>query len=364
MTTPRSHKGGTSELPPPPTNRGAVMTSSPGGDHASDGTNALAVSLHWLTATTKVLTISDCVSIAAEYLGSSVEVHERGAFGYTCTHELFGGLKLLSNEKRPEMGVCLYASGEVCEVLGFERLSWLYQAMHMTATRADLAIDNCPFSPGQLRWHWQRDNVRTNCKPMKGALESRVHVRTCNWHSSPDGDTFYMGSRSSTQFARCYNSRGFTRFEIELKKERAAEVMEMLNRGASMDEVALGVVREFVDFIHREDDVRPDRCRLQGFWQRFIDGFARIKTYVEPRPQRSFERVVNFIEHQVARTLALYEDLLLQEARHTGEYGAHIPSIREMIRLRLRDLGKSRYDDSDRLLLQMHRAVLAQFRQH
>jgi DNA relaxase NicK len=56
---------------------------------------------------------------------------------------------------------------------------------------------------------------------MQDARAEFAHVRTCEWMTSLMGDTFYMGSRSSTQFARCYNARGFTRFEMELKKERA-----------------------------------------------------------------------------------------------------------------------------------------------
>ncbi len=69
--------------------------------------------------------------------------------------------------------------------------------------------------------------------------------------------TLYMGSRDSTQFARCYTMRGPTRFEVELKDDRAAQVMELLcDVPDSLPDVRLGVIRQFVDFVDLDDEKR------------------------------------------------------------------------------------------------------------
>ncbi len=294
--------------PPPPTNRGVVSPCPPASNHLPDAPKTLSVSLHWLTATSQAVSVVDAVSFISDYLGHMPEHQEFGLFGYTSTWEWVGGLKLFDNEKRPEMGICLYAPGDTCEHHGFDRLSYIYQSLQFTATRVDLAADNCPFEPSKLYYHWKRDHVRTQARPMKTAQPKRAHLRTHNWLSSPDGDTLYMGSRASTQFARCYNSRGATRFEMELKKERASQVMEALNSGAHMASVFGSVVRQFCAFVKLDDEKR-ERCTHLPFWAKFdrmLDD-AELVTRLDPRPERTIERLVDWIEGQVAPSLAVYE---------------------------------------------------------
>jgi hypothetical protein len=268
----------------------------------------LTVSLHWLTAVTKALDAIDAVGFITDYLGHGPVVHPTGRNGYTTTFEWSGGLKLLDNEKRPEMGVCLLADGDTCEYYGFDKLSHIYQALQFKATRIDLAADNCPFEPARLRDLWYQDSVRTVCKPMQDARAEFQHVRTCEWMTSPTGDTFYMGSRSSTQFARCYNSRGFTRFEMELKQERAAQIMASLCEGSPLASVLGSVINQFVSFVHLDDSNR-NRCTALPFWKRFLVGLsdAGVVTRLDPKPERTIERLVDWIEGQVAPSLAVYE---------------------------------------------------------
>ncbi len=292
---------------PPSTNRGAVNTSSPDSNHHPDA-QKLVVSLHWLTATSKGVSPVDAVAFISDYLAHGPELRDTGQWGYTSAFVWAGGLKLLDNEARPEMGVCLVADGSACEFYGFDKLSYIYQSLQFTATRLDLAADHCAFSPKRLRDLWYKDQVRTVCKPMVNAQAQHEHVRTCEWMSSPTGDTFYMGSRSSTQFARCYNSRGFTRFEMELKKERAAQVLEAIHQGAALNEVMGSVVNQFVGFV-KLDDANRHRCTPLPFWRNFLQALsdAGVVTRLDARPERTIERLVDWIEGQVAPSLAVYE---------------------------------------------------------
>ncbi len=293
--------------PPPSTDRGAVNSSSPISNHPAEAA-PLTVSLHWLTATSQAVDAVDAVSFISDYLEHGPEIRDSGQWGYTSAFVWAGGLKLLDNDQRPEMGVCLVADGTTCEFYGFDKLSHIYQALQFKATRIDLAADNCSFQPSMLRDLWYQDSVRTVCKPMQDARAEFAHVRTCEWMTSPTGDTFYMGSRSSTQFARCYNSRGATRFEMELKKERAEQVLQAIHQGASLSEVMGSSVNQFAAFVQLDDDNRA-RCTYLPFWRSFLDGLqdAGVVTRLDPQPEPTVERLVDWIEGQVAPGLAVYE---------------------------------------------------------
>ncbi len=286
----------------PSTDRGVVNTTE------TKLAETLTVSLHWLTATSQAMDAVDAVSFISDYLEHGPEVRDSGQWGYTSAFVWAGGLKLLDNPERPEMGVCLVADGTTCEFYGFDKLSHIYQALQFKATRIDLAADNCFFEPSTLRDLWYQDSVRTVCKPMQDARQEFQHVRTCEWMTSPTGDTFYMGSRSSTQFARCYNSRGFTRFEMELKKERAAQIMASLCEGSPLASVLGSVINQFVAFVHLDNSNRH-RCTALPFWKRFLVGLsdAGVITRLDPKPERTIERLVDWIEGQVAPGLAVYE---------------------------------------------------------
>ncbi len=310
------------KLRPPPTNRGAVNTALRSPPVVIDGAGsakaALEVSLHWLTATTQAVDVMHAVGFLSDYLGHGPEVKESGQWGYTSSFVWAGGLKLLDNENRPEMGVCLVADGSACEFHGFDKLAHVYQSLQFKATRADFAADNCGFEPSDLRDHWHADNVRTVCKPMTAARSDRADIRTCQWLSSPDGDTFYMGSRSSTQYGRCYNQRGPTRFEMELKKERAAQALETIFAGASLSEALGAAVNQFVAFIDPSTDQNRSRCTLLPWWREFLDALSDsgCVTRLEPRPEPTIDRLRDWIEGQVAASLYVYETVFGKEDSH------------------------------------------------
>ncbi len=286
-------------IPTPTTNRGVVNT------------KPLTTSLHWLTATTQYVDTMTCVGFISGVLGYGPEVRPTGQHGYTATFKWFGGLRLFDNESRPEMGVMLLADGETCDHHGFAQIADIYQALQMTATRIDLAADHCRFTPSALRRLWLADRVSTVCKPMRDALSPRKAHRTHSWRSSPTGDTFYMGSRQSTQFARCYNSRGFTRFEMELKQERAAQTMTALCEGSPLSSTLGAAIAQFVKFVDL-DDTNRHRCTVLPFWKKFLDALdnSGAITRLDPRPAPTPERLINYIEHQVAPSLAVYEIIM------------------------------------------------------
>ncbi len=349
MSRPRTAAADRRSLPPS-TNRGAVLTApSPEDD--------LLFGVHWLAATVPVETEIDLDTVLAyirgELHGADWSIRDRGVSGYTVTYETLFGLRVHANEDRPEMGIHLIADGDCCDAIGIECLRRIYVGLQMRATRIDLAVDNCDFSPADLRDEWHRDNVRTSCKPARNPMPGREGVRSCSWYSSPSGDTFNMGSRKATAFARCYNERGFTRFELELKGNRATKVADLvLAEPDSAAETALSIVRDFVDFVDAAASSNRSRCPLLPFWERFVAGACRARVRLDPRPEPSITRTVDWVEGQVARSLALYE------AYMEKVFG----KSREQVRRRLRKMGLSRMQPRHDALLRIAIASLRPLR--
>ena len=308
----------------------------------------LVFGVHWLAATVPVETGLDLDTVLAyirgELHGADWSIRDRGVSGYTMTYETLFGLRVYANEDRPEMGIHMIADGDCCDAIGIECLRRIYVGLQMRATRIDLAVDNCGFSPADLRDEWHRDNVRTSCKPARNPMPGREGVRSCSWYSSPSGDTFNMGSRKATAFARCYNERGFTRFELELKGNRAVKVADLvLAEPSSASGTALSVIRDFVDFVDSSASSNRSRCPLLPFWSDFVVGVCRARVRLDPRPEPSIGRTIDWIEGQVARSLAVYETYA------ETLFG----TTRDRVRRRLRRIGLSRIRPRHEALLRM-----------
>lgn len=92
---------------------------------------------------------------------------------------------------------CRAFSPEQLQVLG-DRLSDL--GCTARTSRIDFAFDHDYFVPADLMRCWPH---------------ARTRLKRWDWRESPEGTTFYCGSRESFQLC-CYDSRGFTRSEIRI----------------------------------------------------------------------------------------------------------------------------------------------------
>ncbi len=286
---------GESAPPPPSCNTGVELTNS----------------VHWLRGVNRELPLDFHLEYLSDLLGGP-EVFDRGLYGYSRTYLFPLGVKLLENEQRPDMGVCVDIDGDACDALGFAKVQTLYWSLQLRASRLDTATDGCDFTPADLHREWSADNVRTRCKPLDPTKydikPGREDIRRSKWITHPTGDTFYMGSRTSSVHARCYDRRGPTRFELELKDERADKVAQLLfAENAPVPEIITGIITDFVDFVDKNADKNRSRCPKLPFWEKFIAGLERLKIDLDPRPLPSLGRLRDWIEQQVAPALALYE---------------------------------------------------------
>lgn len=285
-------------------------------------TGAVEVGVHWFRAVTQE-PVYELVDRLAGVLQESVEIRDTGMHGYSETFVL-GGVKVWHNPARRDMGACIEVSGDACEELGRDGLLAVWDAADWRVARVDLAVDRCPFTPGDLRREWLAGQVDTRVKVLdpeggRAPRAGREGWRRCEWSEQPDGDMFAMGSRAAGQYARCYDRRGFTRFELELKKATAhaagPRVMEALRSGRSAFAVeTVSLIQRFVRFVDRGSVTNVTRAVPLGFWAAFVRGIEKSRLRVGERVVRTVEEVVGWVERQVAPSLAIVERVLGVEA--------------------------------------------------
>lgn len=244
----------------PPTNRGVEIT-----QHTSTPPETLLeFCIHELTGTTK-LTTDEALGTLSEFdLLLQEEPYGSRIYKRRWTGE--HGVTVQTDNKMGSDEIHIRIPGQACEHLGLVNLISLSTLLNLKLTRLDAAIDGCPFTPRHL------------LTAQEMGL-SRTHAQRHGWDSNPDGDTFYLGSRTSDVFLRCYNRRGPTRVELELKRKHAQKFWdEMFSRPLEdFPDLFLGALRSHVDFVDTGACENISRAPLLPFWRSFVGMVERVK---------------------------------------------------------------------------------------
>lgn len=285
----------------------------------------MTVGVHWYRAVAFGMPLADVLLYLQGRWGERAVALGRGQSGYGLGF-VVGHARVYANLERPDMGVMLDVQGEGCEALGALELAEVHEALALRCSRFDVAHDDCPFTPVMVADAWRSGDVRTRSKVPDDALPSR-QWRKCRWVTDVTGDMFTMGARSSMQYARCYDRRGFTRFELELKGETAQlaadELLALVRAGGEGFALAsLGWVRRFVDFVQRDSDTNASRCELLCWWDEFVGSAAKARVKLTGAVVRTLEQVVAWFENQNAPLLAvLLQALGLSEVLRLAQVG-------------------------------------------
>jgi hypothetical protein len=282
------------ETSPPITNRGVEIT----------GQEVKTFHLDWLTCTVfvdreKALQLYD--EHFKDVLGELVDT-EHGALGFKHCFTALGGFRLNTDPANGRgQWSTFFFPGEACSAIPPEYFKdFHYQVMakghRFQVSRLDTAYNGVPFTPRQFYTAVQEKKVRSLAKR-----------DTLKWVSSPyqmreDGsgvgcDTAYLGSRQSERFLRVYNLHGYTRLEMEYKGARANMVFHRLAASPpeKWHEIALGHLRDYIDVM------RP-------WWKRFVGEVGRAYAKIVDIKQAALERVVEWLEKQVAPSLSVIND--------------------------------------------------------
>jgi len=221
------------------------------------------------------------------------------------------------NDAHERMGVHLQVSGKglsYIEALGIsvpqftEELIARFQAKF---SRLDVALTTDGVHVRDVLQLAATDNYRGN-------------VKNVSYHGSltNEGMTVYFGSRESETFMRVYNKAAeqkqdgvLTRFEWEFKGHKANALAPYV--ASSNFEKIIGICRNFIQFINRNDDSNITRCSEVGWWRDLMK-YDRHKLAVNTIVSDVVTKTYSWIKTQVAPTLAaLIECDMLSETLQT-----------------------------------------------
>lgn len=176
-------------------------------------------------------------------------------------------------------------------------------------TRLDLAIDDLGetyFSMDSLSEIFENHAFVSKARKWN---EQISHVSDAD--NTKIGHTIYLGKRESAVFLRIYDkaleqgstSIPWTRWELELKEDRAVKAAELLIAKDNLGSVCIGILSNCLRLILPDSNNRS-RCSVNPTWEMFLDGVQSLKLYVAP-PAKSIEEKEAWLRKQAAPSLAL-----------------------------------------------------------
>ncbi len=307
--------------------------------------NGLEISVDWLSWT--ILEESYTVEDVLDMVGFSIAEFQkmpRGASGYMSrfTHVTLP-ISVLS-DGRDGMGVHVEVSGTAMEALFCRYISHRTEPTPFGSEAYDSSSFDFTVLNDLMRDIRQYGHVTR--------VDIAIDDRGCNYYSLPElsgilsekrytskfrkwreivehdngsdravttGHTIYLGSRESAIMLRIYDKQmernkqliqggqepltyPWVRWELELKDERAEEVSRILAMENTINQVAIGVLSNYLRLIDF-DNVRIDRCSTSDKWQSFIDGIQALSLFVTAAP-KTLDDTRRWLERQVATSLA------------------------------------------------------------
>lgn len=304
--------------------------------------NGLRISVDWLSFTIKTFTDWKTLS---DYFGLSLEHFQDdmiGSYGYKkrARHMLYDISFLYDGND--DMGIHVDVSGSAvgyflqcylnkntCAVTPFGSVAYEVTSFDDTVlsdllkdildmgqlSRLDLAIDDIGcnyYTLSELREVFYNDLYTSRFRG--GYTEIYKHSK-----SGCSGSTFYFGSVNSDMRIRIYDKQleqnskkndsvriPWTRWEIQLRKERATVTASFLAVGQTLPDVACGILSNYLRLIVK-DNVRDSRCSTAPKWSDFLAGIKKIRI-CQPVAEKNLDDKKKWLMKFVAPTLStIYE---------------------------------------------------------
>lgn len=300
--------------------------------------NGLIVQLDWISFTvTASMTVEDVI----QFMGFSPALFTdmpKGANGYR-QMKRYEDISVLYDGSE-NMGIHVNVSGNSVSAL-------------LASFKETLSDNNCPF--GKAYDYWEEDILSLFCKDVLEIgqftrLDIAIDDLGCNYYSLDElleklkckmvvsrfrsyrnvcessmtgeklGHTIYFGSRKSSIMFRVYDkkleqNKGFSpddnnyihsewvRWEMELHKERANELANVLMQKKTLGFIAFGILTYYFRIIQIDDSNRS-RCSNEPKWDAFTNGIEKLRLSA-PRRARTLSEKEHWIDYQVGPSLAL-----------------------------------------------------------
>lgn len=303
--------------------------------------NGLRISVDWLSFTVKTFTDWKTLS---DYFGLSLEHFQDdmiGSYGYKkrARHMLYD-ISILY-DGNDDMGIHVDVSGSAvgyflqcylnkntCSVTPFGSVAYEVTSFDDTVlsdllkeildmgqlSRLDLAIDDIGgnyYLLPELCEIFHKNLYTSRFRTYKEVYEATKTECT--------GSTIYLGSTKSEMLIRIYDKQleqnskkngsvqtHWTRWEIQLRKERATVAGSFLAAGQTLPDVACGILSNYLRLIIK-DNVRDSRCSTASKWSNFLAGIKKIRI-CQPVAEKNLDDKKKWLMKFVAPTLStIYE---------------------------------------------------------
>lgn len=284
--------------------------------------NGMLASIDWLEFTAFNL---DFLYVVQDVLGLALTDFEdtgRGGGGYPKMSQAnFGDIRILHGSQNPDvMGIHVTISGKGCKAL-FARVLPSDLITNILdygckVTRIDLALDNIGdiyFYPFELEVYIDKKLVKSRWSKLEVVHSKNMHTAIL------EGDTAYLGSRTSDLFCRVYDKTlerianddtevpsNWVRWELVCKHDRAQAAAEQLvNSGFAIGDILAGVLSNYFSILEPNyNDSHRDRWALNERWAQFLGDVKPIRLFRVIRDEQTLEDKKDHVMHQYGPTLS------------------------------------------------------------
>lgn len=247
-----------------------------------------------------------------------------GAYGYGHSETILGSGLICYSGNDEARGVCvvLPASALSHVALSVSELFLELSGMGASVSRLDFALDDYEglLDLTEIERALAYGEVSTRWK----SYEPRAGKLTIGSLGVGQGQTVYLGSRTSETFARIYDKNKeqaaknpefvpyphWVRFEIEIKKRRAqqlfGELLALISSGSEdIGGFLAGFIRGLVDFKQADlDDSNRSRWPTVAWWDTFLSFSAKLRLTL-PRGIDTIEKVKRWVMRSLSPMLAV-----------------------------------------------------------
>ncbi len=259
---------------------------------------------------------------------ANVTMHSVGLFGYDTTFVFGEKVKFMASSKdvfrddSERMGIHVLMSGKACREFEL-KWSWYWLMLYCqdngcNISRIDIAYDSFTdkyFTISKVRNSLKRGNASAKAKKALEYTERRIA------DGSITGETVKFGKSSSETSICFYNklqereSAGYIvskdkkhwfRCELRIRKDSARKFLnEVLADPHNFSKIALGVLKNYVDFKPRED-MRRNKSRKESvqWWGSFLGECTRLQLSNRAQ-QTTISRKRDWLEMSAQKALAM-----------------------------------------------------------
>ncbi|API91550.1 putative DNA relaxase NicK [Virgibacillus pantothenticus] len=307
---------------PPYSNRGVQNT--------KNEENPLVSMIDYLRVSFKThnvdLILEKVLHLKKEYM----EHKESGFYGYVGTYQL-DNIKVLYSHGSDVRGTLIELSGQGCRqfetFLKARKVTWFDFFRDCKKNggkfpRLDISIDD---KKTYFEIPMLFDKIRN------GEAISRFKKTDYNGSLSMEdgeqgGTTLYFGSKKHSEVYFCFYQKNYeqsekygipleelgdwNRYELRFKDDRANAVVSELIKSESMLPVAKGIIKNYLRFVDKDNDLNRGRWKTSHFWEVFLGDVERLKIFTKPQ-EDFYQKSRNWYMNQAARTrkmIKLVED--------------------------------------------------------